>query len=633
VLITPGPLLDYVPLYRQKDESITTQWDMKSVEKAGLLKMDFLGLRTLSVLQEAVRLIERHAGATIDLSTLPMDDPRAYQVFQEAETVAIFQFESSGMRDYLRRLKPTVFEDLVAMNALYRPGPMENIPYFIDCKHGRQVARYEHPGLQPILESTYGVFVYQEQVMAAAHGLAGFSMAQADELRRAMGKKRPEEMEAKRQEFVEGCKKNRLPPAKAEKIFQTMEKFAGYGFNKSHSAAYALLAYQCAYLKARHPAEFMAATLTSEMADSARIVTLIEECQRLGLEILPPDVNRSEWKFTLEEGKIRFGLGAVRNVGQSAVEALVAARAAGAPFADLFDLARRLDARAMNRRVLESLIAAGACDALGPERGVMFAAAGRVLDQAAALHRERLSGQSSLFGGPDEGGVSVVAPPLPPAEPWTTRDRSAREKEVLGFYFSEHPLEPLRDELQRVASHTIAEALGGEDGLEARIAGMVGEIKPLTTRAGKRMAIVTLEDLSGRIECMVFPEAWEVARETLEPDRLVVASGRVEAQEERGQRLLVSEVRTWDDARRAFRASLHLEVRAEALSVDWLEGIDQVLSAHPGECDVYLYIVMPDRSRQATRSRRYRVREGRAVVEDLTQRFPGLRAHWGKVAP
>src|SRR5262245_26444067 len=442
VLITPGPLLDYVPLYRQKDDSITTHGDMKSVEKAGLLKMDFLGLRTLSVLDESVEMVRRHRGVTLELSALPLDDAPAYQVFQDAETVAIFQFESSGMRDYLRKLKPTVFGDLVAMNALFRPGPMENIPYFIECKHGRQVVRYEHADLEPILKDTYGVFVYQEQVMQAANALAGFSMAQADELRRAMGKKIPAEMEAKRQQFIEGCRHRKIAPAKAEKIFATMEKFAGYGFNKSHSAAYALLAYQCAYFKANYPAEFMAATLTSEMSDSSRIVTLIEEVRRLGIEMLPPDVNRSDWKFTLEGGRIRYGLGAVRNVGQAAVEALIQARAAG-PFESLFDLARRLDGRAMNRRVLESLVAAGACDTLGDERGRLFAAVGPLLDQAGALQRERESGQSSLFG--EHTGVeavAVVAPPTPEVPDWTLRERSQREKEVLGFYFSEHPLEP-----------------------------------------------------------------------------------------------------------------------------------------------------------------------------------------------
>ena len=472
VLITPGPLLDYVPLYRQKDETVTTQWDMKSVEKAGLLKMDFLGLRTLSVLDGAVRLIRQHRGIEIDLPTLPMDDAEAYRVFQEAATVAIFQFESGGMREHLKRLAPSVFEDLVAMNALYRPGPMENIPYFIDCKHGRKVVRYDHADLEPILRDTYGVFVYQEQVMQAANVLAGFSMAEADELRRAMGKKRPEEMEAKRKAFIDGCKHRKITSARAEKVFNTMEKFAGYGFNKSHSAAYALLAYQCAHLKARYPAEFMAATLSSEMSDSARIVTLIEECRRLGIEIRPPDVNRSDWRFSIEDGAIRFGLGAVRNVGEGVIDGVVAARAEGGDFADLLDLARRLDAGGMNRRVLESLVASGACDGLGAERGALFAAAGMMLERASSLRKERESGQSSLFG--DEGGaaVAVISSGLPPVPPWNGRERSAREKEVLGFYFSEHPLEHVREKIEALATHRIADAVQLEDRTEVRIAGL-----------------------------------------------------------------------------------------------------------------------------------------------------------------
>ena len=632
VLITPGPLLDFVPLYRQKDETVTTQWDMKSIEKAGLLKMDFLGLRTLSVLEEAVTLIGRQGGERIDLQQLALDDAPAYKVFQDADTVAIFQFESSGMRDYLKRLKPTVFEDLVAMNALYRPGPMENIPYFIDCKHGRQVARYEHPALEPILKGTYGVFVYQEQVMRAAHDLAGLSLAVADELRRAMGKKLPEEMESKRRQFVEGCVKNGLPAGKSEKIFQTMEKFAGYGFNKSHSAAYALLAYQCAWLKAHHPVEFMAATLTSEMSDSARIVTLIEEARRMGIEILPPDVTRSEWKFTIEERRIRFGLGAVRNVGAGAVEALVAARTSGEPFADLFDLARRLDGRAVNRRALESLVSAGACDALGGERGALFAGVALALDHAAALQRDRLSGQASLFGG-DSGAVAVSAPPLPGAAVWNGRDRSAKEKEVLGFYFSEHPLEQRRDALARVASNTVAEALALEDGAETRLAGVLIDVRTITTRAGKRMAALVLEDLTGRIECTVFPETYEASRELLVGDELVVVSGRIEIRDDRGTKLLVSEARRFDDAATAYRPALHIEIRAEELSARQLEGVDEVLRSHPGEAEVYLHIVKPDHSRLAMRSRRFRVREEEAVAAALRGRFPTLRVRWGKGAP
>jgi DNA polymerase-3 subunit alpha len=632
VLITPGPLLDYVPLYRQKDESVTTQWDMRACEKAGLLKMDFLGLRTLSVLDEAVRLIEHGHGQRIDLATLSEEDEPTYQVFQEADTVAIFQFESSGMRDYLRRLKPTTFNDLTAMNALYRPGPMENIPYFIDCKHGRQKVSFDHPALEPILRDTYGVFVYQEQVMAAANVLAGFSLAAGDELRRAMGKKSAEEMEKKRKQFVEGCRAtHRIPEAKAEKIFATMEKFAGYGFNRSHSAAYALLAYQSAYLKAHYPAEFMAATLTSEVSDSGRIVTLVEECRRMEIEILPPDVNRSEWRFTIEGGKIRMGLGAVRNVGQAPVEAMVNARAEGGAFADLFDLACRIEGRILNRRVVESLVAAGACDALGAERGALFAGADIVLSAAATLRHDKEVGQSSLFGA--ESNIAVGSPPIPSVPPWLPRDRSVHEKEVLGFYFSEHPLEPLRDTLARIVTHSIADAADLEDGSEVRIAGLVGETRTISTRTGKLMGAVTIEDLTGRIECTLFPDTFETTRALLVPDAIVVVSGRVEKRDERPARLLLSEVRPLEEARTVYRRSLHLEVRAEDLSEERLADIDQVLSSYPGEAEVYLHIVRPDHSRLAMRSRRFRVAEDDGLAGRLRERHPHLRVRWSKGAP
>ena len=629
VLITPGPLLDYVPLYRQKDESVTTQWDMKAVEKAGLLKMDFLGLRTLSVLAETARLVLKRHGVTLDPDNLPLDDADAYRVFQTADTVAIFQFESGGMRDYLKRLKPTVFEDLVAMNALFRPGPMENIPYFIDCKHGRQVVRYDHPDLEPLLQGTYGVFVYQEQVMAAANVLAGFSMAQADELRRAMGKKIPAEMEAKRQQFIEGCAQRRIAAGKAEKIFTTMEKFAGYGFTKNHSAAYALIAYQCAWLKANHPAEFMAATMSSEMGDSSRLLTLVEECRRMKLELLPPDVNRSAWKFTIEDGKIRIGLGAVRNVGQGAVDALLAARAEHGPFATLFDLASAVPQGALNKRVLESLVAAGACDALGP-RERLVAGAGLALDHASTQHRDRASGQASLFGDAEASPGVAVAPPLPDVPESSNRERGAREKEVLGFYFSEHPLEHLRADIERVATHGIARALELGDGAEVRVVAIVGEIRQLSTRAGKLMGIVTLEDLTGRVECTVFPEAYEQAREELKTDAVVIAAGRVEVRDDRGVKLLLSEIKPWEGARHQYQAVLHIEIRAEELTEERILGMDEVLSAYPGESDVVLHIVKPDHSRMAMRSRRFRVRAHDGLIAGLKERVPSCRVRWAK---
>ena len=633
VLITPGPLLDYVPLYRQKDGTTTTQWDMKSVEKAGLLKMDFLGLRTLSVLDECVRLVKRHHGIDLDLQNLPEGDPATFRVFQEAETVAIFQFESNGMRDYLRKLKPTQFGDLTAMNALYRPGPMENIPFFIDCKHGRQVAKYDHPKLEPLLNGTYGVFVYQEQVMAAAHELAGFSMSQGDELRRAIGKKNAEEMAKKRAQFIEGCAKtSRISEKVADKIFATIEKFASYAFNKSHSAAYALVAYQCAYLKGNFPAEFMAATMSSEMHDSARVQVLLEEVRRMKIAILPPDVNRSEWKFTIEDGKIRLGLGAVRNVGQGAVEALLAARTGGGAFASLYDLATRLSAGAFNRRQLESLVGAGACDALGAGREAMFAGAAMALDHAASLHRDRASGQSSLFGGDEDASIAVVAPPLPGVPAWSRSERSAKEKESLGFYLGDHPLAELRAEIERIATHPIAQALEAGDGAEVRVVGIVSEVKQVTTRAGKLMARVTLEDVSGRVECTVFPEAYEQVRGMLQTDVVVIASGRIEVRDDRGASLLLSEVKPWEQARGDYRPVLQIEVRADELTEERVLAIDEVLAAHPGESEVYLYIVKPDHSRLAMRARSRRVAQAEGVVAGLKERMPSCRVRWGKGA-
>ena len=634
VLITPGPLTDYVPLYRQKDQSITTQWDMKSVEKAGLLKMDFLGLRTLSVLQECVNLVQQTRGITLELETLPEGDPAAFKVFQDGDTVAIFQFESSGMRDYMKKLKPTVFEDLVAMNALYRPGPMENIPYFIDCKHGRQVAKFDHAKLEPILRGTYGVFVYQEQVMAAAHDLAGFSMSQADELRRAMGKKNVEEMAKKRVQFIEGCgKASKINEKTADKIFTTMEKFAGYGFNKSHSAAYALIAYQCAYLKAYYPAEFMAAAMTSEMNDSARIVTLIEECRRAKMGILGPDVNTSQWKFTIEDTQIRIGLGAVRNVGQGPVEGVIAARADGGQFRDLYDLASRVVPGSMNRRVLESLIVSGACDSLGAERAQMFAGAAMALDTASSMHREKASGQSSLFGGDDpSAALAVVAPPLPQVPQWSGRERSAREKEVLGFYFGDHPLESLRAEIEQVATHSVAQVPEVEDGTEVRVVAIVTETKALTSKLGKPMLKVVLEDMSGRVECTVFPKVMDQARAHLIVGAIVIASGRIETSGNFGAQLLLSEAKPWEKGRDLYIPVLHIEMRAEDLTEERIEDMDQVLRSYPGDCEVYLHLVKPDHSRVAMRSRRFKVGPGERVITDLKARVPAVRARWGKGA-
>ena len=503
---------------------------------------------------------------------------------------------------------------------------------YVNRKHGREKPVYQHPVLEEILSETYGVMVFQEQVMRILNRLGGIELSSAYACIKAISKKKQETIDQRRAEFLKGAVERGVHEATAKEIFDLITYFGGYGFNRSHSTAYALLAYQCAYLKANHPAEFMAATLTSEVSDSARITTLIEECRRLGLAILPPDVNRSEWRFTIEGGAIRFGLGAVRNVGQGVVESIVAGRAAGGAFRDLLDLACRLDARGLNRRVIESLVASGACDALGGERGALFAAAGTMLDHAAALKRERESGQSSLFGEASEGAVTVAPPPLPETPAWTGRERSTHEKEVLGFYFSEHPLEHIRERIESLATHRIADALALDDGTEVRIAGLVGEIKTIMTRTGRPMAIVTLEDLTARVECTVFPDTYEAARPLLTAENVVVASGRVEVREDRGTKLLLSDLRGLEEASQAFRRCLHIEVRAAELSEEQLAEIDETLSSNPGEAEVYLHVVRPDHSRMAMRSRRFRVAEDDRVIAALKQRHPTLRVRWGKGA-
>jgi DNA polymerase-3 subunit alpha len=404
--------------------------------------------------------------------------------------------------------------------------------------------------------------------------------------------------------------------------------------HNSHSAAYALVAYQCAWLKAHYPAEFMAATLTSEMSDSARSLTLIEECRRLGIALLPPDVNRSEWKFTIEDGRIRVGLGAVRNVGQGAVEAVLRARTAGGAFKDLFDLASRSDPGVLNRRVVESLAQSGACDALGPTRAGVFAGATLALDHAASVQRERASGQSSLFGGPEEGAgtVTVGAAAMPTVAEWSNREKSTNEKAVLGFYLSEHPLEHLRAEIERVATTGIAQALEQGHDTEVRVVGITSEIRQITTRNGKLMGSVVIEDLSGRVECTLFPEAWENSRATLKDDTIVVAAGRVEVREDRGAKLLLNEIRLFEQAREQYRPVLQIELRAESLTESCLEELAGVLSAHPGDSEVYLYVVKPDHSRLAMRSRRWKVGAGDRLVAALKERVPSCRVRWGKGA-
>jgi len=508
---------------------------------------------------------------------------------QKAQTVGIFQLESGGMRDLLRKVLPDTFEDIIAINAPFRPGPIQSgmIDDFAKRKHGKQRVTHMHPALEPILRKTYGVIVYQDQVMQIANRLAGFTLAQADLLRRAMGKKMPEEMASQKSAFMEGCARNDVPKKKAGEIFDLMEKFAGYGFVRSHSAAYAMLSYHSAYLKAHHPAAFLAASLTSEVGDTDRIVTLVEEARRLSIAVLPPDVNASMTGFTLEGDAIRFGLSAIKNVGHGSVEALVRARSAGGRLRTLGDLIRRVETANVNRRVLESLIQAGACDALEGDRAQLLNAVGDLLAQAQERARGVSEHQESLFGG--DQAIVAQDPALPWVTPWPLEERLKREREVLGFYFSDHPLAAHRDVIAARATADTGRLRELRDNADVTLICLVAGIKTHTDRNKRPMAFVTLEDMKGTVEATVFAELYERSRAQLQPGTVLEARGRVNLREDAEPKMVLNSVRTLGGGGETGGRAVHIDL-VEAGAAVSLEEIRDLLLRHPGESPVYFTV-------------------------------------------
>ena len=547
VVISPKPLGEVVPLYKTNKDEIVTQFAMDDLERIGLLKMDFLGLTTLTVITDAVQLIEQHRGVKLVLEDLPLDDRETFQLFSRGAASGIFQFESHGMREILRRYQPSRFEDLVALNALYRPGPLQGgmIDDFIARKHGQKEVTYLLPELKEVLEETYGVIVYQEQVMQIANCLAGFSLGEADILRRAMGKKKPKEMAAQREKFLAGCRERKVNPKKAVKFFELMAQFAGYGFNKSHSAAYALLAYQTAYLKTHYPVEFMAAVLSAETGNTEKVVKYIGECRQMGITVLPPDVQSSDWSFTPAGDSIRFGLGAVRNVGFNTVQAVQEARQRLGQFTSLMQFCEEVDVRTLNRRALESLVKAGALDSLGEHRAQLLAAADGALAGATRVQREKASGQHALFGT----GVAQSAPPppLPEVEEWPEHERLAYEKETLGFFTSGHPLSRFEGRLRRLGTVAIADLETKANNERVRLAGIVVRLRQMRSRKGDRWAIAGLEDLSGVVDLLIFPEAFRRLESCFHTDAVLLVKGRLRA-EEAGVRLAVEDAKPLEAA-------------------------------------------------------------------------------------
>jgi DNA polymerase-3 subunit alpha len=515
VVIGDRSLDELIPLYRDpRSDTQVTQFDMKYVEAAGLVKFDFLGLKTLSVLKEGERLLSEQ-GIEVDFSALPWDDPEVFDLLQRGDTVGVFQVESEGMRRTLSAVRPTVFEDIIALNALYRPGPMDNIPMFGRRKNGEEQIEYPHPRLEGILKETYGIFVYQEQVMQAAQILAGYSLGSADLLRRAMGKKIKSEMDAQRATFVRGCAEhNAIAETKANELFDLIDKFAGYGFNKSHAAAYALLTYQTAWLKAHHRAEFYAASMSFDIALTDKLAMFVEDMRRGSIDCLPPEINSSSASFTVENGAVRYALGALKGVGEKAMEALVDERERVGPFASLEDFAARIDPRLLNRRQLESLAGAGAFDGIKPERAAVFAGAETILAHAASAHEQRETGQAGLFGINSAEAAPIR---LPRDASWTLAQRMAAEREAFGFYFSAHPVDAARHLLAAHKVKTFADVadmrIADGERVGATMAGLIEETRWRTSARGRRYMMATLSDSSGQFVATAFDDEATIALE------------------------------------------------------------------------------------------------------------------------
>ena len=620
VVISPRPIVEFSPLGRTKDNEIVTQYAMDEIGAIGLLKMDFLGLKTLTLIHDCARRIRDDLGGALDVEALPLDDAATYALFAAARTAGIFQFESSGMQDILRKLKPDRFDDLVALNALFRPGPIGSgmIDDYIERRHGRKAIEYIVPQLEAILGVTYGVIVYQEQVMQIASRLAGFTLGEADLLRRAMGKKQKDVMAAQRDKFVKGCRPHGISEKDSRRIFELMEYFAGYGFNKAHSTAYALVAYRTAWLKTHHPRHFMASLLSAERENTDNIVKYIAECREMAIPVLPPDVNTSGMDFSVGPDGIRFGLSAVKNVGESAVQVILEARGRVGPFGALASLCREVDLRLVNKRVLESLVKAGALDRLGPNRATLCAAVDGAIEGAQQALRDRASGQGGLFGGP--GATAPGPAPPAPLPEWREQDLLAHEKETLGLYMAGHPLRDYADRIRDLVTHTTSSLREVQQPRQATMAGIVSALKKRRTRKGDPMAVFGLEDLEGAVEVVVFPEAYARHRSLIVDDAALLVTGTVEIAEDQ-RRLIADVILPLDQAEEKRAHEVVIALSTPGLERETVERVRDLLKERPGPCPVYLEVLQP-------RAFRATVRAGSALKvspsRDLTIALEGI---------
>ncbi|MBU0633827.1 MAG: DNA polymerase III subunit alpha [Candidatus Omnitrophica bacterium] len=590
VVISDKPLHDYIPLFKSNDDQITTGYTMKSIEKIGLLKMDFLGLKTLTVINETLKIIKRTKGLTLDISQLELADKKTLTLFKKANTFGVFQLESSGMRDLLKRLSPDKFEDIIALLALYRPGPLGSgmVDDFIKRKREGEKTHYDHPLLEPILKNTHGIILYQEQVMRITNVLAGFSLSQADLLRRAMSKKTPEVIENMKKSFIEGAAKNNIKHKIAEKIFSLIEFFAGYGFNKSHSTAYALISYQTAFLKAHYPVEFMAALLTSEKDNMDKIALYINEAARMKIKILPPDINESYSQFTVVgEDTIRFGLTAVKNVGGAAVETIINCRKSGGPFISLFNFCERGDSKAVNKKVIESLIKCGAFDRFSQRRAQLANDLESILGLAGSMQKDKQNGQLLLF---EDIQNTAQKNNLPAIEEWPLPQLLSFEKAMLGFYITAHPLQQYQEILQRYSIPSISQIINGENKTQKDIiiAGILEKVKiTVTKRTGEKMAILKVADTESSIEVLVFPQVYKQSAINIQADAVVIIKGRLDMREE-NPKIISSLIVPIETANQELVDSIRLNISTLDEKDKVFHRLKEVLLSHPGKIPVHL---------------------------------------------
>ncbi|MCF7886558.1 MAG: DNA polymerase III subunit alpha, partial [Candidatus Marinimicrobia bacterium] len=622
VIVAPGELTDYIPLYKQSDDdTITTQYDMSCVEQVGMLKVDFLGLRNLSVIDDTLEILKKKRNIDLDIDNIPPDDEKTFELFGNGYTVGVFQFESEGMQENLKKLKPDRIDDLIAMNALYRPGPMENIDSYIDRKHGQEEIEYMHPDLEPILKDTYGIIVYQEQVMKIGSEIAGFSLGKADLMRRAMGKKKEKILRQMEKEFVDGAVENGVSEETAREIYALIFKFARYGFNKSHAAAYAILAYKIGYLKAHYPVEFMAANLTSEIENSDRVAILSEELDNLDSGILPPDVNKSDVVFTPEEGMVRYGLNAIKNVGSNAAADMVRAVEEEGPFEDFVDFVAELDFSTVNRKALESIIVAGATDSMHGNRSQKFEIIELAMKYGRKIQEEKATNQMSLFGSPDNSGENqdiMPKPQLPDICEWPTVDKLSQEKELLGMYLSGHPLEKYEEEIKELSNYDFDKTFYECNKARIKLGGMLKSVSTKFDKKDRKFAFVTLESIKGSVKGIAFSSVYEKYQDLIVEDNIVFIEGRIDCKSKNKSGIvLIDKVEPLKGLMKKKAKRVHVSFNISQYNNANMQKLKEIAQDNSGNCELVFHISDDNGNAKKVRSKSLQVSHNKHFIQAI----------------